>query len=55
MIDTLRLNNFDNLRFLAAASVVFSHAFLIADGHELNEPFVRSTGHILGIHGVFVF
>jgi peptidoglycan/LPS O-acetylase OafA/YrhL len=55
MIDTLRLNNFDNLRLLAAASVVFSHAFLIADGHELNEPFVRSTGHILGIHGVFVF
>jgi peptidoglycan/LPS O-acetylase OafA/YrhL len=52
---TSRSSNFDSLRILAAASVVFSHAFLIADGHEKNEPFVRLTGNILGIHGVFVF
>jgi peptidoglycan/LPS O-acetylase OafA/YrhL len=50
-----RFRNFDTIRLAAAASVVFSHAFLISDGHEGNEPFVRLTGNILGIHGVFVF
>ena len=47
--------NFDTLRLLAATSVIFSHAYLIADGHDRNEPFVRSVGHIAGIFGVFVF
>ncbi len=50
-----RFGNFDTIRLAAAASVIFSHAFLIADGHEKNEPFVRLTGAIIGIHGVFVF
>ena len=49
--------NFMALRLLAAASVIFSHAFLIAEGTEKNEPFVRLLGehNILGIYGVFVF
>ncbi|WP_246230145.1 acyltransferase family protein [Bradyrhizobium cytisi] len=36
---------------------MFSHAFLIGDGSEAREPFVRllGEGHILGIFGVFVF
>jgi peptidoglycan/LPS O-acetylase OafA/YrhL len=55
MIGGGRLSNFDTLRLIAAASVIFSHAFLIADGHEQNEPFMRLTGAIIGIHGVFVF
>jgi peptidoglycan/LPS O-acetylase OafA/YrhL len=55
MNDAQRFHNFDAMRLAAAASVIFSHAFLIADGHDQNEPFVRMTGHILGIHGVFVF
>jgi peptidoglycan/LPS O-acetylase OafA/YrhL len=50
-----RFGNFDTIRLIAAASVIFSHAFLIADGHDKNEPFVRLTGAIIGIHGVFVF
>jgi peptidoglycan/LPS O-acetylase OafA/YrhL len=50
-----RFRNFDTIRLVAAASVIFSHAFLISDGHEGNEPFVRLTGDIIGIDGVFVF
>src|SRR5260370_35969760 len=52
-----RANNFDALRLIAALSVVFSHAFLIADGSEAREPFVWLTGNqcILGVVGVFVF
>ena len=52
-----RRNNFDALRLTAAISVVFSHAFLIAEGSEANEPFVRLTGSqcVLGLVGVFVF
>src|ERR1700735_5470329 len=50
-------NNFDALRFFAAASVIFSHAFLVAEGTEGNEWFARLTGGqtILGLVGVFVF
>src|SRR6202140_773674 len=52
-----RRNNFYALRLIAALSVVFSHSFLIAEGTEANEPFVRLTGNqcILGLVGVFVF
>jgi peptidoglycan/LPS O-acetylase OafA/YrhL len=52
-----RANNFDAVRLAAALSVVFSHSFLIAEGSEANEPFVRITGNqsILGLVGVFVF
>jgi len=52
-----RRNNFDALRLIAALSVVFSHSFLVAEGSEANEPFVRLTGNqcILGLVGVFVF
>jgi peptidoglycan/LPS O-acetylase OafA/YrhL len=49
-------NNFDAIRALAASAVVFSHAFLIAEGTQENEPLVRLTGQaILGLLGVFVF
>jgi peptidoglycan/LPS O-acetylase OafA/YrhL len=30
---------FDAIRIAAAAAVVFSHSFLIASGHERDEPF----------------
>jgi len=52
-----RANNFDALRLAAAASVVFSHSFLIAEGSEAREPFAWLTGNqcILGHVGVFVF
>jgi peptidoglycan/LPS O-acetylase OafA/YrhL len=50
-------NNFDFLRLVAALSVVFSHSYLIAEGSEKHEPFVRLTGNqcVLGLAGVFVF
>src|SRR6516164_2588154 len=52
-----RRNNFDALRLVAAASVVLSHSFLIADGTQDHEPLIWLTGHqsILGLVGVFVF
>jgi peptidoglycan/LPS O-acetylase OafA/YrhL len=50
-----RLGNFDTIRLIAAGSVIFSHAFLLAEGHDGNEPFKQLTGSILGINGVFVF
>jgi peptidoglycan/LPS O-acetylase OafA/YrhL len=52
-----RANNFDALRLVAALSVLFSHSFLIAEGSEANEPFVRLSGNqcVLGLVGVFVF
>lgn len=46
--------NFDVLRLIAAASVVFSHSFLIATGSEATEP-LQFTGHVTGVYGVFVF
>ena len=52
-----RHNNFDALRLAAAASVMFSHSFLIADGTQKHEWLIRLTGNqsILGLCGVFVF
>ena len=49
--------NFDCLRLGAAVSVLFSHAFLIAEGTQAHEPLIRLTGNqgILGLLGVFVF
>ncbi|MDR2213482.1 MAG: acyltransferase, partial [Pseudomonadales bacterium] len=46
--------NFDAIRLFAAASVVFSHSFLIATGTEDSEP-LSSTGVVAGVYGVFVF
>jgi peptidoglycan/LPS O-acetylase OafA/YrhL len=52
-----RRNNFDALRLLAALSVIFSHAFLIAEGTHKHEPLIVATGNqaMLGLAGVFVF
>jgi peptidoglycan/LPS O-acetylase OafA/YrhL len=52
-----RQNNFDALRLVAAAAVVFSHSFLIAEGNQDHEPLILLTGNqsILGLVGVFVF
>jgi peptidoglycan/LPS O-acetylase OafA/YrhL len=52
-----RRNNFDALRLVAAASVIFSHAFLIAEGTQRREPLILATGNqaVLGLAGVFVF
>jgi len=48
---------FDGLRLLAALSVIFSHAFLLATGSETSEPLVRilGPGNIIGLYGVFTF
>ena len=52
-----RYPNFDFLRLGAALSVLFSHAFLIAEGNQNHEPLVLLSGNqgILGLLGVFVF
>jgi len=52
-----RRNNFDALRLVAAASVMFSHSFLIAEGTQNREWLIWLTGNqsILGLVGVFVF
>src|SRR5499425_3624197 len=52
-----RHNNFDALRLVAAASVVFSHSFLVSEGTQDHEWLIRLTGNqsILGLVGVFVF
>lgn len=46
--------NFNAIRLIAASSVVFSHAFLIATGSEATEP-LFFTGRVTAIYGVFVF
>jgi peptidoglycan/LPS O-acetylase OafA/YrhL len=48
---------FDGIRLIAAVSVVFSHAFLIAEGTEENEPLshLLGPGNIVGLYGVFTF
>lgn len=50
-------NNFDLLRLLAALSVIFSHAFLLAENSQDHDPLILLTGGqaILGLAGVFVF
>ncbi|HLJ64092.1 MAG TPA: acyltransferase [Stellaceae bacterium] len=52
-----RQNNFDALRLIAASLVIFSHAFLIAEGHDGHEPLVMASGRelALGHVGVFIF
>jgi peptidoglycan/LPS O-acetylase OafA/YrhL len=52
-----RHNNFDVLRLVAAASVIFSHAFLIGEGTQDPEPLYWLTGGqtVFGVVGVFVF
>jgi peptidoglycan/LPS O-acetylase OafA/YrhL len=52
-----RANNFDALRLVAALAVIFSHAFLIAQGTEANDPLNLLTGNqcMLGLTGVFIF
>ena len=52
-----RRNNFDALRFLAATSVILSHAILLASGRQDADPLMRLTGGqlVLGVAGVFVF
>jgi peptidoglycan/LPS O-acetylase OafA/YrhL len=52
-----RYPNFDCLRLAAAISVLFSHAFLIAEGTQEHEPLIVVSGNqgILGLLGVFVF
>jgi len=48
---------FDGLRLVAALSVLFSHAFLIAEGSEAREPLrhLLGPGNIAGLYGVFTF
>jgi len=52
-----RRNNFDALRFLAATSVILSHAVLLSTGQQDGDPLMRLTrGQLpLGVAGVFVF
>ena len=52
-----RHNNFDLLRLVAALSVIFSHAFLLAENSQDHDPLMIVTGGqaILGLAGVFVF
>ncbi len=52
-----RENNLDALRLLGALAVILSHAFLIAQGTEKNDPLNLLTGNqcMLGLTGVFVF
>src|SRR5262245_40468822 len=48
---------FDGLRLVAATTVIFSHAFLIAEGSEASEPmrYWLGEGNIAGLYGVFTF
>jgi peptidoglycan/LPS O-acetylase OafA/YrhL len=52
-----RHNNFDLLRLVAATSVIFSHAFLLAENSQAHDPLMILTGGqtILGLVGVFMF
>jgi len=52
-----RRNNFDVVRLIAATSVIFTHAFLIAEGEQNRDPVVVLTQNqcATGLVGVFVF
>ena len=52
-----RKNNFDTLRLIAATSVIFTHAFLIAEGDQNRDPVVVLSQNqcATGLLGVFVF
>lgn len=52
-----RFPGFDGIRFIAAAAVIFSHSFLIAEGSEDREPLNHLLGpkNIIGLYGVFTF
>jgi peptidoglycan/LPS O-acetylase OafA/YrhL len=52
-----RHNNFDLLRLVAATTVIFSHAFLLAENSQDHDPLMMLTGGqtILGLVGVFMF
>ncbi len=50
----VRYAGFDSLRILAAAIVVFSHSFLIAEGVESGEQGQMFTGEILGVYAVMI-
>jgi peptidoglycan/LPS O-acetylase OafA/YrhL len=52
-----RRNNFDLIRLVAASSVIFTHAFLIAEGEQNRDPMVVLTQNqcATGLVGVFVF
>ncbi len=52
-----RRNNFDLIRLIAATSVIFTHAFLIAEGEQNRDPLVVLTQNqcATGLVGVFVF
>jgi peptidoglycan/LPS O-acetylase OafA/YrhL len=54
---TAHYRNFDFLRLVAAGTVMFSHAFLIAYGDESREPLVMLLGthNNLGIFAVMIF
>lgn len=52
-----RINNFDFLRFLAASSVIFSHAYPLSWGSDSNEPlFMLTSGQMtIGRVAVAIF
>ncbi|PIE09772.1 MAG: acyltransferase [Rhodobacterales bacterium] len=53
--DIRQFPGFDTIRVIAAAAVVFSHSFLLAEGFETNEPVAKHTGTVLGVYAVLVF
>lgn len=52
-----RFPGFDGLRLAAALSVLFSHAFSIAEGSDAREPLRHLLGqkNVVGLYGVFTF